>query len=235
LRAFSEIYNPSLAPRVVALLARDYPEIQLTMIGPDKADGSLQRMRQTAVQLGVSDSIRTPGAVLKAEVPGWLNQGDVFLNTTNIDNTPVSMLEAMACGMCVISTNVGGIPYLVADGRHALLVPPNDPEAMAHAVRRVLTDPDLAERISKHARLESEQYSWSMVLPAWERLLFAVAKGERPGDPGGCGDWRGAEGADAWSRREQNGMSAREELNLQGPSGRGQAEHAPSAASTRSM
>ena len=56
-------------------------------------------------------------------MPGQLDQADVFLNTTNYDNTPVSVLEAMACGLPLVSTNVGGIPYLLEDGKTALLAP----------------------------------------------------------------------------------------------------------------
>jgi glycosyltransferase involved in cell wall biosynthesis len=94
-----------------------------------------------------------------------------------VDNTPVSVLEAMACGLCVVSTRVGGIPYLLQHGRDALLVPPNDPEAMAAAVRRVLTEPALAESLSHNARLKAEQFDWSAILPQWQALLASVAEG----------------------------------------------------------
>jgi len=175
LRAFHRIYNPTLAPRVVALLAREFPDVHLTMVGPDKGDGSLQATRHLAVELGVADRIAWPGGVPKADVPAWLSQGDIFLNTTNVDNTPVSVLEALACGLCVVSTNVGGIPYLLEHEEDALLVPPNDLEAMAAAVRRVLTEPGLAERLSRNARKKAEGFDWSAVLPQWEELLWAMA------------------------------------------------------------
>src|SRR5918912_1463847 len=100
LRSFHEIYNPSLAPRVVALLAGEFPDIRLTMVGRDKGDGSLQRTHE------------------------------------------------VAAGLCVVSTNVGGVPHLLEDGRDALLVAPRDAGAMAAAVRRLLTDAPLAERLS---------------------------------------------------------------------------------------
>jgi glycosyltransferase involved in cell wall biosynthesis len=103
-----------------------------------------------------------------------MSQGDIFLNTTNVDNTPVSVLEALACGLCVVSTDVGGIPYLLEHEEDALLVPPDDAEAMAAAVRRVLTEPGLAERLSRNARKKAEGFDWSVVLPQWERLLLEV-------------------------------------------------------------
>ncbi len=176
LRAFHETYNPSLAPKVVALLAEEFPDIQLTMIGPDKGDGSWQRTRQMAAERAVADRLNLPGGVFKSEVPGWLNKADIFLNTTNVDNTPISVLEAMACGLCVVSTNAGGIPYLLEHEHDALLIPPDDPEAMAAAVRRLLTEAGLAERISSNARRKVEQFDWSIILPQWEELLNKVAQ-----------------------------------------------------------
>jgi glycosyltransferase involved in cell wall biosynthesis len=175
LRAFHRIYNPSLAPQVVSLLAAEFPEVRLTMVGPDK-DGSLQQCRELSQSLGVTERIRWVNAVPKADVPEWISQGDIFLNTTNFDNTPVSVLEAMACGLCVVSTNVGGLPYLLDDGQDSLLVPPDDPRAMANAVRRTLTEPGLAERLSRGARMKVEQFDWTVILPQWEELLRTVAR-----------------------------------------------------------
>lgn len=174
LRAFHETYNPTLAPRMLALLAREFPDIELTMIGPDKGDGSRQQTEETAKRLGVLDRIRFPGPVSKIDVPRWLSRAEVFINTTNVDNTPVSVLEAMASGLCVVSTNVGGIPYLLDAGQDALLTPPDDPEAMASAVRRVLTDAELAERLSTNGRRKACEADWSAVLPRWQQLLASL-------------------------------------------------------------
>jgi glycosyltransferase involved in cell wall biosynthesis len=131
-------------------------------------------MQQIAAELGVAHRIGLPGRITKVEVTDWMSRGDIFLNTTNVDNTPVSVLEAMACGLCVVSTNVGGIPYLLEHEHDALLVPPNDPVAMATAVRRLLTEPSLAERLSRNARQKAEQFDWSIILPQWEALLTSV-------------------------------------------------------------
>lgn len=171
LRAFSEIYNPSLAPRVLALLQNDFPEIHLTMYGPDKGDGSLQRTQQVARELGVERRIEFPGGIAKSEVPGKLNEADVFLSTTNFDNTPVSVTEAMACGLPVISTDVGGMPYLIDNDRDGLLVPPDDAPAMAAAIARVLAEDGLAARLTCGGRGKAEMMDWNTLLPRWEKLL----------------------------------------------------------------
>ena len=153
LRAFHETYNPSLAPAVLALLASDIPDVSLTMIGPDKGDGSLQRTLAAAARLGVSDRLRVIEGVPKEKVGDVLSEADIFLNTTNVDNTPVSVMEAMACGLCVVSTNVGGIPDLVDDGRDGILVPPADPAAMAAGVRRVLDGPGVRGQAFRATRV----------------------------------------------------------------------------------
>jgi glycosyltransferase involved in cell wall biosynthesis len=186
LRAFHSCYNPSLAAQVMALLTKDIPEVELVMYGTDKGDGSLAAMRQLAYKLGVSERVRTPGGVLKSEVPERLSGGDIFLNTTNIDNTPISVLEAMASGLCVVSTNVGGMPYLIEHERDGLLVPPGDPQAMAAAVRRILTEPGLAARLSEKAREKAERFDWSRILPQWESMLSVL---EQEAESKGARTW----------------------------------------------
>jgi glycosyltransferase involved in cell wall biosynthesis len=174
-RGFHRVYNPSLAPRALALLAPEFADIHLTMIGPDLGDGSLQETIRLATELGVAERISFPGGMTRSAISSWLARADIFLSTTNVDNTPVSVLEAMASGLCVISTRVGGVPYLLEHERDSLLVPPDDPSATAGAVRRVLTDPCLAARLSLNGRRKVEQFDWSVVLPEWQRLLEGVA------------------------------------------------------------
>jgi glycosyltransferase involved in cell wall biosynthesis len=174
LRAFHEIYNPSLAARVLALVAQDHPDVQLTMAGPDKGDGSFQRLRDTAGQLKVTQHIHLTGQVPKKAVPDLIARADIFLNTTNVDNTPISVMEAMACGLCIVSTNVGGLPYLLEHENTALLVAPDNPDAMAAAVQRILTEPDLASHLSHNARRIAEQFDWTLVLPKWESLMMTT-------------------------------------------------------------
>lgn len=174
LRAFHRIYNPLLAVRVAARLAAEFPDLTLTMIGGDK-DGSLAEARSEAERLGIAGRVEFTGNVAKKDVPARLAAHDLFLNTTNYDNTPVSVMEAMACGLCVVSTNVGGLTYLVEDGADALLVPPADEEAMTAAVRRILKDPGLAGRLSSAGRAKVERFDWAAVLPEWLKVLGALA------------------------------------------------------------
>jgi glycosyltransferase involved in cell wall biosynthesis len=170
LRAMHEIYNPEMAPKVLRMLGFSHGE--LLMIGPDKSDGSLARVKIASQGLNV----RLIGQVAKSEVPTWLNRGDIFLNTTNVDNTPVSVLEAMACGLCVVSTNAGGLPYFIKNGEDGFLTPVNDPAAMAGSVRRILTSPELAMRLSQAGRAKAEKHDWSVILPQWTALFNSVSR-----------------------------------------------------------
>jgi glycosyltransferase involved in cell wall biosynthesis len=138
-------------------------------------------MLSTAGALGVVDRLHLPGPIEKSDISAYLNQGDIFLNTTDVDNTPVTVLEALACGLCVVSTDVGGLPYLLRTEHDALLVRPRDPAEMARAVRRVLTEPGLARRLSTSGRRKVEGMDWKNVIPGWNRLLSSVAAGSSLG------------------------------------------------------
>lgn len=174
LRSLHEIYNPQMALAVINNLKKNFPNTQLKIVGPDKKDGTLENIRGMINKLEIGGYVQIAGHVNKKDIPATMQEYDVFLNTTNIDNTPISVIEAMACGLCVVSTNVGGIPYLLEDEKDALLVPPNDSDAMTAAVQRILTEPGLAEKLSINARKKAEQFDWSVVLPKWEELFVEM-------------------------------------------------------------
>ncbi len=174
IRAFHEIYNPGLAVRMIKILSQSMPECKLTMIGPDKGDGSFEKVLLLTHEFGLDNQIRVLPGISSSEVPVLLDTADIFINTTNYDTFPRSLIEAMACGLCVVSTNVGGIPWLVNNGQEGLLVSPDNAQAMAEAVIRLLNDPDLAAHLSVQARQKAETLDWSAILPQWEALLSNV-------------------------------------------------------------
>jgi len=174
LRAFHNIYGPTLAPRVLRRVQEVFPDAKLIMAGPDK-DGSLAEVKAVAAVEGVFELIEFTGKVHKEAVPAVLNRADIFINTTTVDNLPTSVLEALACGLCVVSTNVGGIPFLVEHGKDGFLVPQGDPDAMAATVIRILREPGLAGKLSTNGRRKAEQFDWETVLPMWEALFESLA------------------------------------------------------------
>lgn len=176
LRAFHDIYDPSLAVQVLANLVHEFPDTRLIMMGPDKGDGSLEKMKELASKLKIDDRLTCLGPVTKDAIPHLLHQGDIFLNTARVDNMPVSVLEAMACGLSVVSTNVGGIPYLLEDESDALLVPAGEDMAMTKAVTRCLSEDGLAERLASNARQKVRQFDLAIILPKWERLFTDITE-----------------------------------------------------------
>jgi len=171
LRAFHKIYNPQLAIEVLRIVTLNYPQAELLMMGPDKKDGTFDEVNSTAAAYSLSKQVRFTGAIPKEDVGQYLSKSDIFLNTTNYESFGVAVLEAAACGLCIVTTNAGELPYLWEDGVDALIVPVNDPRAMAAAVKRILTEPGLAEKLGANARKKAEKYNWSAVLPQWESLF----------------------------------------------------------------
>lgn len=174
-RAFHDLYHPAMAIRAVSALRDRFPEITLTMAGPDKGDGCLQRARALVAELALDDHVRFAGGMPPEAIAALLDDHDIFVNTTRADNTPVSMLEAMAAGLPVISTTAGGVPYLVGHDRDALLVPIDDAAAMAGAITRVLSEDGVAARLAANARATAERHDWRRVLPLWEDLFQSAA------------------------------------------------------------
>jgi glycosyltransferase involved in cell wall biosynthesis len=176
LRAFHRIYAPEMAILAAGRLRTEFPGLRLTLVGPDKGDGSLAMVRERVHALAAESWISLAGPVAKDAVGAVLDQADIFLNTSRIDNAPVTLIEAMACGLCAVSTRVGGVPHLVRDGSEALLVPADDATAMAAAARTLLTRPELARRLSEAGRARAAAHDWATVVPQWEGLFRAVAR-----------------------------------------------------------
>ena len=179
LRAFQRDYNPQLAVRTVADLRREFPDISLVMHGADRGDGSLQETQELARSLGVKDRVRIKEAVPHEEAPEVLARGDIFLNTTNCESFGVSVVEAAASGLCIVSTDAGALADMWTNGRDALLAPRDDHVVMATAVRRILTKPRLAARLSRNGRRTAERYDREAILTRWEELLDQVGRCRR--------------------------------------------------------
>ena len=172
MRSFHEIYNPEMAIEVVAALRPSFPDVKLIMAGQDKGlQADVQRLAQ---RLQVDNRVEFPGFLDPNQKARLFAKADIFINTSRIDNMPVAIVEACAMGLPVVSTAVGGIPYLVTHGETALLVPPEDVQAMAEAVVCLLHDPDLVAKLSESGRRLAERSSWEQVRPQWEQLFAEV-------------------------------------------------------------
>ena len=167
-RAFAEIYNPLQALKVLELLLPEYPDAELCMVGPKKDDSWKECIRYAKLH---RLPVRFPGRLSKENWTALAADYDIFLNTTNIDNTPVSVIEAMALGLPVVSTSVGGLPYLITADIDGVLIPPNDPERMAAAVKNVLRDPLRSLERTRAARKKVEAFDWERIKLMWKEVL----------------------------------------------------------------
>ena len=132
--------------------------------------------RQTVYEQ-VFHSVRFTGRIDNHRIAELYREADLLLNPSTVDNTPVSLLEAMASGVPIVSTDVGGVPHLVTDGTHALLVSPRDPDAMAQAALRLLADHALMQRLRREGLALAATFTWDQVRP---RLLDVYAKALQP-------------------------------------------------------
>lgn len=169
-RSFHKIYNPSLAITIVAILKEKFPGVHLCMVGPDK-DGTLEQCRSVVASKSLHSVVTFTGKLSKEKIREMSAQYDFFINTTTIDNHPVSVIEAMALGLVVITTNVGGIPYLVSNEREGILVPSGDANAFVKAIENLMQDRELARSMQLQAREKVEKYDWKEVRRHWEEIL----------------------------------------------------------------
>lgn len=166
-RNLEPVYDIATALRAFALLHGRWPAARLTVAGSGPLRSELEAL---AGALGMAAAVTFTGRLDNDRMAALYREADLMLNPSLADNMPISILEAAACGVPVVSTDVGGIPHLVTDGRSALLVKPGDPRAMAAAALRVLEDTDLAARLREAGLELAQQYTW----PAVRRRLFAV-------------------------------------------------------------
>lgn len=172
-RAFHRTYNPRMAIQVVAKLKKSYPNIKLTMVGPD-VDGSMKKCEALAEELEVTENVNYTGKLSKEDWKKLSTEFDVFINTTNFDNLPVSVIEAMALGLPVVSTNVGGVPYLIKHEETGLLVNIADADEMCNSIERLLQSGELASALSKNGRKAAEGFDWNIIRDKWNKLLSEV-------------------------------------------------------------
>jgi len=188
-RNFEPLYNVSCVLRAFALIQRRFADARLVVAG----DGAQrEELRALARQLNLSN-VEFVGRVEPQRMPELYDAADVYLNAPNIDNMPGSIIEAYAAGTAVVTTDAGGIPYIVRDGETGLMVSRDDHEAMARAAVRLLEDAELAARLSEAGRAECEKYSWEAVRREWLSLYEELAF-ERVGGRGSVPEAREAAG-----------------------------------------
>lgn len=166
-RNLEALYNVACTLRAFARVQAEIPDATLVVAGEGSERPSLEALARELSLRNVTFVGRTP----PADMPALYDAADVYLNSPDIDNMPNSIIEAFAAGLPVVTTNAGGIPYIVSHDRTGLMVASGDDEAMASAALRVVREAGLATRLTSAARREClERYVWPSVREAWFAL-----------------------------------------------------------------
>ncbi len=171
-RNFEPLYNVACVVRAFALIQQRFPDASLRLAGDGSQRASLEQLVET---LNVQN-VRFTGRVPPERMHELYDAADIYLNASNIDNMPASIIESFAAGVPVISTRAGGIPYIVTHGETGLLVDLDDHEALAASAIRLLENPDLASRLASRAHAEcTEKYNWPAVREEWLGVYHELA------------------------------------------------------------
>jgi glycosyltransferase involved in cell wall biosynthesis len=176
-RNLEPIYDNATALRAFAIVAAVHPGARLVVAGSGPLRAALE---QLAAELGIAQAVTFTGRVDNAQMAALYREADLMLNPSTVDNMPNSVLEALASGVPVVSTNVGGVPFLVEDGKTALLVPPQAPQAMADAILRLVDEPALAAGLRDAGLRYVQQYAWPDVRPRLLEVYRAVLDSSQP-------------------------------------------------------
>jgi len=165
------LYDNATAIRAFAQVKAVYPGATLTIAGTGPEKANLEHLVE---QLALGSSVRFAGRLDRDAMALAYRESMVSINPSLADNMPNSVLESLASGVPVVSSNVGGVPFLVKDGVNALLVPPKDENAMAKALLRLLQDPDLYGRLQTAGLEEVQRYTWAKIGPMLARTYRQV-------------------------------------------------------------
>jgi glycosyltransferase involved in cell wall biosynthesis len=174
-RNFEPMYNVAGVLRAFARIQASRPDATLTLVGFGSQDAAL---RALAAQLNLRH-VTFAGRVPPTEIHRYYAEADIYVQMPEIDNMPLSVLEAFASGLPVVSTNVGGVPAMLADRVHGLLAPPGDDLAVANHVMALLDSPAHAAQLAAAAVGACVAYEWPVARKGWLAAYRSVAKQPR--------------------------------------------------------
>ena len=174
-RGFHPYYGIDVVVRAFADVQKAYPEAQLDLVGGGALEGSI---RDLVRELSLSN-VKFVGVVSRGEIGRSYDRADIFVNGSNLDNMPVSVLEAFAAGTPVVTTEPEGMKFIVTHERTGLFSPSGDATALAQNILRVLREPELAAQLAQNAHEESSRYSWAAVREQWLAVYSQLADREQ--------------------------------------------------------
>jgi len=166
-RAIHSIYNPLMAIHVLDQIRKIYPNALLCMVGPVKDNKIMEELNDMMSRLNLENHVTFTGQLSKKQ---WIELSanyDIFINTTNYDNTPITLLEAMALGLPIVSTNVGGVPYLIDDNVTGLLVEVKKSAQMVGKINELISGKIDGYQIARNAREAVSHYDKNEIIKQW--------------------------------------------------------------------
>lgn len=152
-----------------AEVVREHPELRFRIVGDGSRRGELERR---AHAWGLEAHVEFLGH--REDVPALLREADAFVLPSRSEAFPNSVVEAMAAGLPVVASAVGGLLELIDDGRTGLLVPPGDPEKLTGALRRLIQQPEQAAAMGRAARDDvRRRYAFERMVAAFEELYVS--------------------------------------------------------------
>ena len=159
-RNLEPIYGIDVALRAFAQIREQLPNARLMVAGSGPLREALEAQ---AHALGCERSVAFTGRLDRDQMAALYRSADLSLNPSHVDNMPNSVLESLACGVPVVSTAVGGVPFILEHERTGWLVPAEDPDAMARAALTILTQPGLAQQLRSAGLQAVQRYTWAVV------------------------------------------------------------------------
>lgn len=151
--------------RAMSRVVERVPSARLWLVG----DGELRaELESLAAELGITEKVEFLGARPHDEIPGWMRRAGALVHCSDHEGLPVAIMEALGCGLPVVAADVGGISDLVKEGETGYLLAPDDDVGFADRLVRLVSQPELAARLGRNARLFAEAYL------AKERVLDQV-------------------------------------------------------------
>jgi glycosyltransferase involved in cell wall biosynthesis len=153
-------------------IINEFPQTSFVLIGKDW--GFKKYLQQEGKRLGIEHHIHFLGVVNTSLLRESLRACDIFVNPSKYESFGISLLEAMASGKPIIATNVGGIPYIVRNGKNGIIVKQGDHEALAEAIKKLLSSSELQKQMGEHGLQFSKKYGWDNVVSQIEHLYQRV-------------------------------------------------------------
>ncbi|MBA3823698.1 MAG: glycosyltransferase [Ktedonobacterales bacterium] len=162
------------------LLVQMLPQLtagaHLVLLGGDETDAERAHLRARATELGAATRIRFVDAAPQDQLPAYYRAADLLVVASHYESFGMVAVEALACGTPVVAARVGGLPYIVQDGRNGALVPQRTPAAFAHTLNALLADPQGLASLAGRARASVVRFGWANVAAKVNALKCSMAK-----------------------------------------------------------